>query len=203
MKLFNFLFCNLALCFSVVGNASAPSTVSDRLVFVKNMVTNIVQRLIDLANNDSITDKGAATLSIISDNCDIKFVADHIVGPALKTFSPIQKKQYYDCFQVIFNKSASIFLQKCKKAKFKVTQCKMKTNGDATVTVLLDTKTGPMTCAVVFHYNTTNNDYKAVDFIFNGISILAIQKEVLHSIWKQSGNDPAVFIQKLQSKHGV
>ena len=177
--------------------ANATSYSSDPEIFIKELVSDAINKLSD--KNTSEEDKKKFIESIAIENVDINALGLYTLGELRKSADKDSIKRYQEAFRKYFLKSLTSRLTDYSSNQFEVISAEKKSSNYTIIkSKILENKKQPE-IKINWRVYTKNPEKPLIrDLIVEGLSLARTQKEEFASILNSNNNDINILISKLE-----
>ena len=190
-KIYAFLF-----SFLIISFTSLKAYDSDPEIFVKELVNDAMQKLVD-KNSDS-EEKEKYIEKIATDNVDINALGLYTLGELRKSTDKAVLEEYQNTFKKYFLKSLTSRLTDYSSKKFEVTGSDKKSSNYTIVNSKIPKSDNQPEIKIDWRIYTKNIEKPLIrDLIVEGLSLARTQKEEFSSILNSNNNDIKALIKKL------
>ena len=191
-KIYAFLF-----SFLIISFTSLKAYDSDPEIFVKELVNDAMQKLVD-KNSDS-EEKEKYIEKIATDNVDINALGLYTLGELRKSTDKAVLEEYQNTFKKYFLKSLTSRLTDYSSKKFEVTGSDKKSSNYTIVNSKIPKSDNQPEIKIDWRIYTKNIEKPLIrDLIVEGLSLARTQKEEFSSILSSNNNDINILIEKLK-----
>ena len=191
-KIYAFLF-----SFLIISFTSLKAYDSDPEIFVKELVNDAMQKLVD-KNSDS-EEKEKYIEKIATDNVDINALGLYTLGELRKSTDKAVLEEYQNTFKKYFLKSLTSRLTDYSSKKFEVTGSDKKSSNYTIVNSKIPKSDNQPEIKIDWRIYTKNIEKPLIrDLIVEGLSLARTQKEEFSSILNSNNNDINILIEKLK-----
>tara|TARA_B100001063_G_C16629160_1_gene484861 strand:+ start:345 stop:941 length:597 start_codon:yes stop_codon:yes gene_type:complete len=191
-KIYAFLF-----SFLIISFTSLKAYDSDPEIFVKELVNDAMQKLVD-KNSDS-EEKEKYIENIAADNVDINALGLYTLGELRKSTDKAVLEEYQNTFKKYFLKSLTSRLTDYSSKKFEVTGSDKKSSNYTIVNSKIPKSDNQPEIKIDWRIYTKNIEKPLIrDLIVEGLSLARTQKEEFSSILNSNNNDINILIEKLK-----
>ena len=191
-KIYAFLF-----SFLIISFTSLKAYDSDPEIFVKELVNDAMQKLVD-KNSDS-EEKEKYIEKIATDNVDINALGLYTLGELRKSTDKAVLEEYQNTFKKYFLKSLTSRLTDYSSKKFEVTGSDKKSSNYTIVNSKIPKSNNQPEIKIDWRIYTKNIEKPLIrDLIVEGLSLARTQKEEFSSILNSNNNDINILIEKLK-----
>ena len=191
-KIYAFLF-----SFLIISFTSLKAHDSDPEIFVKELVNDAMQKLVD-KNSDS-EEKEKYIEKIATDNVDINALGLYTLGELRKSTDKAVLEEYQNTFKKYFLKSLTSRLTDYSSKKFEVTGSDKKSSNYTIVNSKIPKSDNQPEIKIDWRIYTKNIEKPLIrDLIVEGLSLARTQKEEFSSILNSNNNDINILIEKLK-----
>ena len=176
------LFTVASLCCGSLAAAASPDAAKGFVDTLAKEVLAVVQ--------DSSLDKNAQTQKIealFTDKVDINFVAKFVLGTHWREATEQQRSSYIAAYKPFILKNYANRLTRYSGQTYVLKQAR--SDADATVVTMEIKDSQGQTINVDYRLVPTGSQYKIVDIIVEGVSLLTTQRSEFGSIINQKGVD--------------
>ena len=191
-KIYAFLF-----SFLIISFTSLKAYDSDPQIFVKELVNDAMQKLVD-KNSDS-EEKEKYIEKIATDNVDINALGLYTLGELRKSTDKAVLEEYQNTFKKYFLKSLTSRLTDYSSKKFEVTGSDKKSSNYTIVNSKIPKSDNQPEIKIDWRIYTKNIEKPLIrDLIVEGLSLARTQKEEFSSILNSNNNDINILIEQLK-----
>ena len=192
-KIYAFLF-----SFLIISFTSLKAYDSDPEIFVKELVNDAMQKLVD-KNSDS-EEKEKYIEKIATDNVDINALGLYTLGELRKSTDKAVLEEYQNTFKKYFLKSLTSRLTDYSSKKFEVTGSDKKSSNYTIVNSKIPKSDNQPEIKIDWRIYTKNIEKPLIrDLIVEGLSLAKTQREEFASILSSNNNDIKILFQKLEA----
>ena len=177
--------------------ANATSYSSDPEIFIKELVTDSINKLSD--KNISEEEKKNFVENVAIENVDINALGLYTLGELRKSADKDSLENYQKVFKKYFLKSLTSRLTDYSSNKFEVINAEKKSSNYTIVKSKIIASDNQPEIKIDWRIYTKNPDKPLIrDLIVEGLSLARTQKEEFSSILNSNNNDINILIAKLE-----
>ena len=189
--------CAFLFSFLIISFTSLKAYDSDPEIFVKELVNDAMQKLVD-KNSDS-EEKEKYIEKLAADNVDINALGLYTLGELRKSTDKAVLEEYQNTFKKYFLKSLTSRLTDYSSKKFEVTGSDKKSSNYTIVNSKIPKSDNQPEIKIDWRIYTKNIEKPLIrDLIVEGLSLARTQKEEFSSILNSNNNDINILIEKLK-----
>lgn len=186
MRLIRLLVLGLFMSAGAAQPAAATGTSPQEAEkFIQKLGDEAVKILSDKAV--PLSQREAQIRSVLRENFDLETIGRFVLSRYWRTASPDQKSEYMNLFSEYVLKTYARRLGAYSNETFKITSAKPLGSRDAIVLTQITQQAGGQPITAGWRVRDTNNSYKIIDVMVEGVSMAAAQRSEFDSIIQKQG----------------
>jgi phospholipid transport system substrate-binding protein len=168
------------------GKAFAQGTEDAR-----NFVDNIGKQVLSIINSqDSENNKQARLQEMFSQNVDIPWMAHFVMANGWRKATEEQRNRYLDAYKRYMLARYTSNFKDYTGSKYVITDSRETEDGKYTVTMKIKSpEQGQVETVAGYRLINENGQFKIIDIIIEGVSLITTQRSEFFSVYNQKGID--------------
>lgn len=185
----------LAVCLVLLGAVLGRPAHADEAVFIQSLAD---QALVALGDKEaSLEEREQRFQRLLQDGFAMSLIGRFVVGRYWKSMSPNQQSEYQQLFSTWVLKSYAARLGGYSGQKFKIDRTVKAGEKDVFVrTLIVQSSSAPLRAD--WRVRSFKGDYKVIDIVVEGVSMLSTQRAEYTAVLRQHGPDG--LIEALQTR---
>lgn len=183
-----------------IAAAAEQGAMSDSNVAeAKDFVQGMAQKALNFLGDEKMSQaqKTSSFSKLLHDSFDMETIGRYALGRYWRSATPAQKKEYQALFREMVVTVYSNRFHEYRGQKFETRSARADSEHDAVVTSFIVSGQGP-DVQVDWRIRQKNGQYKVVDVIVEGVSMLMTQRSDFSSVIQRGGGDIEVLLAHLR-----